>query len=123
MVHVRAELQVFLRVGDARALERVLGRLRELCPLLLGEAVAERYWKDSGLQDVRLPMAVPQGSLGDMVFEVLGAAWALGEPWSVSSLGEPGSPGWEFAAIAEHESSRFRVPGMEWAQVSLRGGT
>jgi hypothetical protein len=122
-VSVRVELQTFLRVNDERALRGVLSKVRELCPLSLGEAVTERYWKDPGLQDVRLPIEVPHGSLGDMTFEVLRAAWSLGGPWRVSSIGQPGTEGWEFEALAEHESSRFHVAGLEWARISLRGGS
>ncbi|MFI5690045.1 hypothetical protein [Streptomyces sp. NPDC051636] len=118
---MRAELQVFLRVSNDRAMSKALSKVRQLCPLALGEATAERYWKDAGLQDVRLPLAVPHGSLGDMTFEVLRAAWSLGEPWSVSSGGQPGTKGWEFEALAEQEGTRFHVPGLEWARISLRG--
>jgi hypothetical protein len=118
---IRAELQVFLRVSNERALGRVLSKVRHLCPLTLGEAAAERYWKDPGLQDVRLPIAVPHGSVGDMTLEVLRAAWSLGAPWSVSSIGQPGTEGWEFEALAEHERAHFHMPGLEWARISLRG--
>ncbi|MGW7821812.1 hypothetical protein ACWGLF_27670 [Streptomyces puniciscabiei] len=117
---VQAELQAFLRVSNDRALGKVLAKVRHLCPLALGEAAAQRYWKDPGLQDVRLSIAVPHGSVGDMTFEVLTAAWSLGEPWSVSSIGQPGTDGWEFEALAEEGGSRFHVTGMEWARISLR---
>ncbi|MEU9380860.1 hypothetical protein AB0D38_07655 [Streptomyces sp. NPDC048279] len=120
---VRAELQMFLRVCNDRALDKVLSKIRQLCPLPFGEATAERYWKDPGLQDVRLPVSVPQGSVGDMTFEVLRAAWSLGGPWSVSSIGEPAAEGWEFEALAEHGRARFNMPGLEWARISLRDGT
>ncbi|MEU9974092.1 hypothetical protein [Streptomyces sp. NPDC051014] len=118
---MQAELQVFLRVSNDRALDKILSKIRDLCPLALGEAAAERYWKDPGLQDVRLPIAVPHGSVGDMTFDVLRAAWSLGEPWSVSDIGQPGTEGWEFEALAEHGGTRFHVPGLEWARISLRG--
>jgi hypothetical protein len=119
---VSVDLQVFLRVGNDRALSRVVSRIREACPLELGDAVAERYWKDPGLQDVRFTVAVPPGSTADMVFEVLRAAWELGGPWGVSSIGHPDTPGWEFVAIADRDSARFGVPGLEWARISLLSG-
>ncbi|MFF3413038.1 hypothetical protein ACFYW8_44460 [Streptomyces sp. NPDC002742] len=118
---MHAELQVFLRVSNDKAMDKALSKVRHLCPLALGNADAERYWKDPGLRDVRLPIAVPHGSLGDMTLEVLRAAWSLGAPWSVSSIGQPGTEGWEFEALAEQERTHFHVPGLEWARISLRG--
>ncbi|MBO4257497.1 hypothetical protein [Streptomyces griseorubiginosus] len=120
---MHAELKVFLRVNNDRALDKVLSKIRQLCPLPLGEAAGERYWKDPGLQDVRLPVSIPPGSVADMTFEALRVAWALGGPWSVTSIGEPGTEGWEFEALAEHKGARFHVPGLEWARISLRDGT
>lgn len=116
------DLQVFLRVGNDRAVGRVVSWIRRACPLELVEVSAGRYWKDPGLWDVRFSVAVPSGSTADVVFEVLGAAWSLGEPWGVSSIGEPDTPGWEFVAIADRGSARFGVPGLEWARFSLWSG-
>ncbi|MEV7344272.1 hypothetical protein [Streptomyces sp. NPDC093544] len=119
---VSVDLQVFLRVGNDRALSRVVSLIRQACPLELGDATAERYWKDPRLRDVRFSVAVPPGSTADMVFEVLRAAWSLGEPWGVSSIGQPDTPGWELVAIADQGSARFGVPGLEWARFSLLSG-
>ncbi|MGK5696268.1 hypothetical protein ACSNOJ_25825 [Streptomyces sp. URMC 128] len=116
---IAAELQVFLRVSNKKALDRVVSRIRQTFPLGLGDESAEQYWKDPALQDVWFPVAVPQGSVGDMVFRVLLGAWSLGGPWSVSSAGQPGTPAWEFEAIASLGSSRFSVPGLEWSRISL----
>ncbi|MCZ4509091.1 hypothetical protein O3Q52_12920 [Streptomyces sp. ActVer] len=118
---VSSDAQMFLRVGNDKALSRVVSRIRQACPLELGDATAERYWKDPGLRDVRFSVAVSPGSTGDMVYQVLRAAWSLGEPWGVSSIGQPGTPGWEFVAIADRGSARIGVPGLEWARFSLRG--
>jgi hypothetical protein len=89
-------------------------------PLQLGEGESRDYWKDRGLRDVRFPILLEEGSQpGEMLCQVLSAAWEVAGPWTVLSVGEPFTAGWEFVAIAGHQNADMRIPGVEWMRISL----
>ncbi|MEU8984631.1 hypothetical protein [Streptomyces sp. NPDC048309] len=114
------EFQSLLRVSNEKSLNRLTSRIVRIFPLQLGEAKSQRYWKDEKLQDVRIPILFEPGiTPGDMLCRLLAAAWSLGGPWTVLSVGEPFAPGWEFVAIADARNADIVVPGLEWARISL----
>lgn len=115
-----AELQAFLRVSSDRAQDRLISRIVREFPLGLGEGKSQTYWKDEGLQDVRFPVLLGEGTPpGDALCGLLAAGWAVAGPWTVLSVGEPFTAGWEFVAIADHRSAHIRIPGVEWLRTSL----
>ncbi|GGS95623.1 hypothetical protein GCM10010270_79490 [Streptomyces violaceus] len=116
-----AELQALLRVSNDRATSRLISRIIREFPLRLGEGESREYWKDPGLQDVRLPILLGEGAQSgeEMLCKVLAAAWALAGPWTVLSVGEPFDAGWEFVAITDHRNADMRIPGVEWMRISM----
>jgi hypothetical protein len=86
----------------------------------LGELESREYWKDRALQDARFPILLEEGiESGEMLCQVLAAAWALAGPWTVLSVGEPFATGWEFVAIADHRNADVKIPGVEWMRISM----
>ncbi|MFJ8047844.1 hypothetical protein [Streptomyces luteogriseus] len=89
-------------------------------PLGLDVGESQEYWKDRGLQDVRFSVMLEEGaSPSEVLGQILAACWALAGPWTVLSVGEPFTAGWEFVAIADHRSADIKIPGVEWMRVSL----
>ncbi len=115
-----AEFQALLRVSNERSLGRLTSRVLRETPLELDEAKSREYWKDEGLRDVRFPVLLEEGLSGEgMMCQLLAAAWSIGGPWTVLSVGEPYVPGWEFVAIADHRNATISIPGVEWVRISL----
>jgi hypothetical protein len=101
-------------------MSRLASKIVREFPLPLGEWEGERYWKDPGLQDVRFPILLEKGMQpGEMLCGILAAAWEIAGPWTVLSMGEAFTPGWEFIAIADHKNADIRIPGVEWMRISL----
>ncbi|PJE95859.1 hypothetical protein CUT44_21685 [Streptomyces carminius] len=112
-----AEWRLFVGASDERAVQKVLERVRRKSGLEFGRTSVGRYWKDGHLFEVVASPSVDPHLEEDMrllVCRVLGSAWALGGPWSVSSAGSPFSAVWSFEAVAEKDGSWLVVPGVEW---------
>lgn len=115
-----AELQVLLRVSNDRALSRLTSRIIREFSLRLGEGDSHSHWKDAGLRDVRFPILLEEGTQpGEMLCQTLAAAWEVASPWTVLSVGEPFTAGWEFVAIADQQNADLRITGVEWMRISL----
>lgn len=119
-MHAKAELHTLLRAKNENGRNRLKSRVVTTFPLPLQEESSQRYWKDNGVYDVQFSIQLNEDwSAVEVVGQLLAAAWSIGSPWTVLSVGQPYTEGWEFEAIADHRTATIKIPGVEWLRLSL----